>query len=628
MYQTTYFRKQCFRSLLLLSVAASAVDTFTSSTFAQTQPGRQGSRPVNATPASSKTTVPADGSPLVAAVVNGQPISINELAQQCRLRFGEEILEDLVNKTLIYQACQAQQITISEKDVDAEISRIASKFNLSTPMYLKLIEDERDISRGQYAADIIWPMLALRSLARSSITVTPQEIDKEFQGEFGPKVKVRMIACKDQNKLAQLQKRAIAQPELFKTLAKEHSEDSVSASVEGLLPPIRRYSGDDELETVAFNLQPNEVSKILSAGEMFVILQCVHHMPGATPPAPQMQEIQNRIKSDLEDRKLRDSAESVYETLRKNGSTTIVHGKPELESQYPGVAAIVNGQSIAMDYYDKECVKRYGKRILEGEINRKLIENTLSASKLQVSQEDINAEMSEAATYFGFLTNSGAPDVNRWIESIQRDEGMTAELYIRDVIWPTVALKKLTQGQVQVTEEDLRKGFESNYGPRAEVLAIVLSNQRTAQQVWDLARNNPTEKFFGELASQYSVEDSSKSNFGKVPPLRKHGGQPNLEKAAFELEPGKISGIIEVGGRYVILRSQGFTSPVVQDFNAVKNEVYKDLLEKKQRFTMDQYLRKLRDNAEIADYLDPKKSRVSASETAAVIQQLQKDSVR
>jgi hypothetical protein len=281
-----------------------------------------------------------------------------------------------------------------------------------------------------------------------------------------------------------------------------------------------------------------------------------------------------------------------------------------------------------MDYYDKECVKRYGKRILEGEINRKLIENTLSASKLQVSQEDINAEMSEAATYFGFLTNSGAPDVNRWIESIQRDEGMTAELYIRDVIWPTVALKKLTQGQVQVTEEDLRKGFESNYGPRAEVLAIVLSNQRTAQQVWDLARNNPTEKFFGELASQYSVEDSSKSNFGKVPPLRKHGGQPNLEKAAFELEPGKISGIIEVGGRYVILRSQGFTSPVVQDFNAVKNEVYKDLLEKKQRFTMDQYLRKLRDNAEIADYLDPKKSRVSASETAAVIQQLQKDSVR
>jgi predicted DNA-binding protein YlxM (UPF0122 family) len=66
----------------------------------------------------------------------------------------------------------------------------------------------------------------------------------------------------------------------------------------------------------------------------------------------------------------------------------------------------------------------------------------------------------------------------------------------------------------------------------------------------------------------------------------------------------------------------------VQDFNAVKNEVYKDLLEKKQRFTMDQYLRKLRDNAEIADYLDPKKSRVSASETEAVIQQLQKDSVR
>jgi hypothetical protein len=136
-----------------------------------------------------------------------------------------------------------------------------------------------------------------------------------------------------------------------------------------------------------------------------------------------------------------------------------------------------------------------------------------------------------------------------------------------------VALKKLVANRVQVTEEDIQKGFEANFGTRAEVLAIVLSNQRTAQEVWEMARNRPTEQFFGELANQYSVEPSSRSNFGKVPPLRRHSGQPTLEKAAFGMKPGETSAIIEVGGQYVILRCQGFTDPVVTDINAVRVEL-------------------------------------------------------
>ena len=60
-------------------------------------------------------------------------------------------------------------------------------------------------------------------------------------------------------------------------------------------------------------------------------------------------------------------------------------------------------------------------------------------------------------------------------------------------------------------------------------MAIVLGDQRTAQKVWEMARNNPTDKFFGELAAQYSIEPTSQSNFGKVPPIRRFGGQPAIE---------------------------------------------------------------------------------------------------
>ena len=619
-------RQNLLCSSLQMAISLSLVVSF-ASTDAWAQQGKQPvQKGVPAIAASSARKVSDDPNigPSVVATVNGNPISLDELAAQCKLRFGNDVLEDLVNKTLIVQACQTQKIMVTPKDVDDEISRTAGKFKLSTPMYLKLIQDERGISPEQYASDIIWPMLALRGLSKGQIQVTPQEIDSLFQSEFGPKVQVRMIACRDAKKLAQLQSEANSNPDTFKTLAKNHSEDPSSASVEGLLPPIRRYSGDDELERIAFGLQPNQVSQVFPAGEMNVILQCVRHLPPQNPPAAQMQEIQNRIKTELEDQKLRGMAETVYKSLREKAEVTLVYNKPELAAQYPGVAAILNRQSIPMQRFDEACVKRHGVQILEGEINRKLIAGALTKARLQVTQADIDAEITRAADYFGFANPDGTPNIQEWMKSVLTEDGVTFEMYVHDAIWPTVALKKLIAGKVQVTDEDLKKGFESNYGQRAEVLAVVLSNQRTAQEVWENARVNKSEQHFGELAHQYSVEPSSKSNFGKVPPLRRHGGQPNLEKAAFELKPGDLSGIIEVNGQYVILKSQGFTTPVVQDFNAVKGELYKDILEKKQRITMDNYLSTLIADAQVTNFLT-KKTRLGATETKAALDALEQD---
>ncbi|XZE21476.1 peptidylprolyl isomerase [Pirellulaceae bacterium SH449] len=612
-------RRKLFRVLFL-----SALTIPSSAAFAQDPLKRLLGRQTPATTASAKTEIKTDGKAdpqtLVAALVNGKQITIAELAQQCRLRFGTEILDDIINKTMLMQACQAQNIVIEARDVDMEISRIASKFRLTTTQYLKLLEDERDIPREQYATEIIWPMLAMRALAKDTIVVTPQDIDREFQSQYGPKVKVRMIACENREKIAKLHEQAVANPDSFRKLAKDHSEDPDSASVEGLLPPIRRYLGDDELENIAFSLKPNEVSRVFQAGEMYVILQCVHHIEGVQPPGPQMQEIEARIKSEIEEQKLRDSAETVFTSIREKGSVTLVHGDPQLEAQYPGVAAIVNGQAVLMEFYDKACVKRHGKKILQGEINRKLVEEALEQNRLAVTQQDLDAELANVADYFGFRDANGTPNVVGWLEDVNQREGLSRELYLRDVTWPTVALKKLTAGQVQVTEQDLQMGFESNYGPRADVLAIVLSSQRTAQEVWNLARGNTSEQFFGELAAQYSVEPSSQSNYGVVPPLRKHGGQPIMEKAAFELAPGELSGIIEVNGRYVLLKSRGLTTPVVSRMDdTVRKELYQNLIEKKQRQAMDQYLRKLFDEAEIVDFINAKNTRVRASEAKAVL---------
>ena len=60
----------------------------------------------------------------------------------------------------------------------------------------------------------------------------------------------------------------------------------------------------------------------------------------------------------------------------------------------------------------------------------------------------------------------GSPDVDAWLELVTKQQGVSVEVYRRDSVWPALALKKLVGDKVQISKEDLRKGYEANYGPR------------------------------------------------------------------------------------------------------------------------------------------------------------------
>ena len=422
------------------------------------------------------------------------------LANECLRRFGKEVLESLVNKQLIWQECQKQGIKITEQDVEDEVERMAAKFGLSTERWLTMLREERDIAPDQYRREIIWPTIALRRLASSKIEVTEEELRKAFESEFGPQVKVRMIALLDATDAAQVQKEAAAHPEKFPDLAKQHSKDPNSAASRGVIPPIRKHLGEPELERVAFGLKVGEVSPVIEVANQFLILKCEQQIKETLISSQDLPKYEQRLHDQIRDSKLRDAAAKLFQTLQDQAQVVNVYNDPKLSQQMPGVAATINNGPIAMKQLADECLARHGKDVLEGEINRKLLEQELRRRNKQVTQPAIDEEIARAAESYGF------PNVEDWLKSVTETEHMSVDLYVRDMVWPSVALKTIVGDNIQVTQEDLDKGFASNYGERVEVLAIVLTNQRQANQVWDMARNNPTEQFFGELARQYSVE--------------------------------------------------------------------------------------------------------------------------
>ncbi len=206
----------------------------------------------NAPPPSSSspqsTVAPLGGGdptpkPEIVAVVNGEKIVRNDLAREALRHYGNETLETMLNKYLIVDQCELKHITVSSQEVSDEIQRMAERFGLSTDAWLKMLKEERNITPIQYARDIVWPSLALRKLADARLQVTDEELQQAYETQFGSQVQVRLIALSSLEKAREILATALKSPDEFGNLAKQYSEDVNSASVKGLVPPIRRHLG-------------------------------------------------------------------------------------------------------------------------------------------------------------------------------------------------------------------------------------------------------------------------------------------------------------------------------------------------------------------------------------------------
>ena len=215
------------------------------------------------------------------AVVNGQPITRQHLANECVRRFGEDVLKAIIKKQLVFNECQRLGIKITEKDINDEITARASEFRMSAEHWINLICGRRNLTPDRLKNDFIWHDVALRRLAADQIQVTKEELQRQIDIEYGSKVQVREIVCKDlesANKILALVSGENAQD--FGTIAKDHSINPQSASIRGLLPPIARHVANPKMEEVVFALEPGEVSQPIQVAEdQFVVLKCERIFP-------------------------------------------------------------------------------------------------------------------------------------------------------------------------------------------------------------------------------------------------------------------------------------------------------------------------------------------------------------
>jgi foldase protein PrsA len=292
--------------------------------------------------AEDQTAVPAaqtagEAANVAWARVNGEAITWEALAKECVERHGKEVLENMINRTIIQQECSRRGITVSEAEVDQEILEISKKFGLALDQWYKMLEAERNLTPQQYRRDIIWPMLALKKLAGRDVEITEEMLKLAYEDNYGPRVKARMIVLDNIRRATEIWEKARKAPDDFESLARDYSLEPNSRALGGVIPPIRKNSGAHEnLRKAAFALtEPGEISGVLQVGpSQYAILK----FEGLTEPVDHdMADVQAQLHADLTEREVQRMVGETFEKLQTdarvdNFLTGESRGRPEAAS--------------------------------------------------------------------------------------------------------------------------------------------------------------------------------------------------------------------------------------------------------------------------------------------------------
>lgn len=283
----------------------------------------------------------------LARISNGKNVTMvtyDEVAHECMLRHGNDVLDNIINRKVIETACLDANVEISEADVDQEIIKVAKKFNMSVEEWYSMLQAERNVTKAQYRRDIIWPMLALRKLAGTDVKVTKSELAQAFQRSYGPRVKARIIVQDNQRRAAEAWDMVNKDPTNFENAVKKYSIDPGSRALGGAIPPIPANSGNplsEPIEQAAFKLKAGEISSVIQSGQQFIIIKC----EGRTEQVVQsIEEVQDQLIAELREEKTQRAVADTFDKIRENAridnyltkQTTGLRNPNELGGNVPG----------------------------------------------------------------------------------------------------------------------------------------------------------------------------------------------------------------------------------------------------------------------------------------------------
>jgi foldase protein PrsA len=248
---------------------------------------------------------------------------------------------------------------------------------------------------------------------------------------------------------------------------------------------------------------------------------------------------------------------------------------PGLVPAGPGKSAVmatVNGRPIYMDALTLPLVETYGPRIAEILVAHALVEQEAERLKITATAAEIEAERAAALDRI-FPEDLTADQRQVLLDRLLRERGLTRELW-NGTVRQNALLAKMAEPRVLITEAMLKTEFGRLYGEKVEASHIALPDLTEAQKTIQMLRQGED---FAELARKFSTNSVTAKQGGLLPAFsRDEMNIPRaMREAAFSLEVGEVSGIVQVGNTFHVLKLHKRLPPGDVKFEAVREEVFR-----------------------------------------------------
>ena len=220
----------------------------------------------------------------VVAIVNGQKITREELYNLLTDTYGEDALDVLIRRTLIYQSAKKEGISVTSAEIEAHLKKLINT-EIESLMRAYQIKDKADLEKELAKVDSSLAqleeklskkmrkqseveLLAEKAIEKT-ITITEEELQKIYDEVYGEKIEASQIVFKTRREAEEALKKLKSGAD-FPTLAKNESIDRASAVRGGKMQP---FSPKDGIGAQVAHLKVGKLSDIIKTDYGYHIIK-------------------------------------------------------------------------------------------------------------------------------------------------------------------------------------------------------------------------------------------------------------------------------------------------------------------------------------------------------------------
>lgn len=257
------------------------------------------------------------------AKVGSASITETEFTQRLIKEYGEEVLDDMINRKVVFAEAKRLNADISEEEIDREIGHIRKDYS-SEEEFQQALQGEVGITSEELREEIRFYLL-VEELATKDIVITEEQIRNYFAKNadafYEPtRFHLHRILVETEAE-AQEVITEIKQGSSFEAVASERSTDMITSPDGGDMGVV---TSDDfflpyEIVRVAEQIPLNEISTPIESEEGFSVIKVTKRIEGGQQG---LEEVRDKVRRELALREI-DGVTNFMERLRENAEVEV-----------------------------------------------------------------------------------------------------------------------------------------------------------------------------------------------------------------------------------------------------------------------------------------------------------------